>query len=60
MSKEWTDDSDIIHRQPVTIGVYVKKEVTIGDRTYAANEKIAETELNEGNVWFDWVGILVR
>ena len=57
VSKEWTDDSDIIHRQPVKIGVYVKEEVTIGDRTYAANEKIAETELNEGNVWFDWVGI---
>ena len=57
VSKEWTDDSDIIHRQPVTIGVYVKEEVTIGDRTYAANKKIAETELNEGNVWFDWVGI---
>ena len=57
LSKEWTDDSDIIHRQPVKIGVYVKEEVTIGDRTYAANEKIAETELNEGNVWFDWVGI---
>lgn len=57
VSKEWTDDSDIIHREPVTIGVYVKEEVTIGDRTYEANEKIAETELNEGNVWFDWVGI---
>lgn len=57
VSKEWTDDSDIIHREPVTIGVYVKEEVTIGDRTYEANEKIAETELKEGNVWFDWVGI---
>lgn len=55
--KEWTDDSDIIHREPVKIGVYVKETVEIDGKTYEANDLVATTTLNEANVWFDLVGI---
>ncbi len=44
--KEWTDDSDIMHRQEVTIGVYLR----------STNEKIAETKLGN-DVWYDFVDI---
>lgn len=49
--KEWIDDSDIQHRDPVTIGVYTK----------ADNEKIAEVTLGtDEKGWYDLVGIGTR
>ena len=44
--KDWIDDSDIMHRQPVTITVY--------NRT--SNEAVNQITLGDG-VWHDWVGI---
>lgn len=44
--KDWVDDSDILHRQEVTVAVYDRK----------TNEKVNETTLG-GGVWHGWVGI---
>ena len=44
--KDWIDDSDILHRKPVTIGVYTRN----------GNVRIAEVTL-EGDVWQAQVGI---
>lgn len=44
--KGWVDDSDISHREAVTVAVY--------DR--ATNEKVNEVTLG-GGVWYAWVGI---
>ena len=44
--KDWVDDSDISHREAVTVAVY--------DR--ATNEKVNEVTLG-GGVWYAWVGI---
>ena len=45
--KEWIDESDIQHRQPVTISVFDK----------ATNERINTVELGENDNWYDLVGI---
>lgn len=44
--KEWVDDSDVQHRQPVTVGVYTRDTNTL----------IATTTLEEGQ-WFAYVGL---
>ncbi len=44
--KAWIDDSDILHRQPVTITVYNRY----------TNEVVNSITLGNG-VWHDWVGI---
>lgn len=46
VAKGWMDDSDIAHRENVTISVYNRK----------TNEKINEVTLGNG-VWFKYVGI---
>src|SRR5699024_6129944 len=45
--KEWIDESDIQHRQPVTISVFDK----------ATNELISTVELGENDNWYALVGI---
>lgn len=45
--KAWIDDGDVTHRDPVTVGVYLK----------ADNTKIAETKLGENGLWHEIVGI---
>ena len=44
--KAWIDDSDILHRRPVTITVYNRY----------TNEAVNSITLGDG-VWHDWVGI---
>ncbi len=44
--KDWIDDSDIIHREPVTITVYERE----------TNRKIDSITLDEDQ-WYGWVGI---
>ncbi|MCO8193852.1 Cna B-type domain-containing protein [Anaerofustis sp. NSJ-163] len=46
VAKGWIDDSDIAHRENVTISVYNRE----------TNEKINEVTLGDG-VWYDYVGI---
>ncbi len=46
--KEWVDDSDIQHREPVTLGIYAKD----------GNKEIKEITLGEGNTgWYSLVDI---
>ena len=45
--KQWIDDSDVQHREAVTVGVYKA----------GTNEKITETTLTEGNNWYQFVSI---
>ena len=45
--KEWIDNSDITHRQPVTVTVYSQEN----------DEKIASTVLGDDGIWYDWVAI---
>lgn len=48
LRKEWVDDNDTLHRQPVTVAVYD-----------GAGEKLATTTLGTGGVWQETVGISV-
>ncbi len=46
LRKEWVDDNDTLHRQPVTVAVYDQN-----------GQKLARTTLGEGGVWQETVGI---
>lgn len=54
--KEWVDDSDITHREPVTIGIYAREDGHDGEREIKKDEKINEITLENG-VWSGWAGI---
>lgn len=45
--KAWIDDGDVIHREEVTIGVFLKE----------TNKKIATVTLGENAMWYQIVGI---
>lgn len=45
--KAWIDDGDVIHREEVTIGVFLKE----------TDEKIATVTLGENAMWYQIVGI---
>lgn len=48
LRKEWVDDNDTLHRQPVTVAVYDQNE-----------KELTRTTLGEGGVWQETVGIPV-
>lgn len=57
--KEWTDNSDITHREKVNINVYASRNITNeeGGLLYAKNDLVNSVTLGENDVWDALVGI---
>ena len=51
--KDWLDDGDSSHREPVTIGIYKKSTSTDS----SADTKIKEVKLSAGNAWYAQVNV---
>ena len=61
--KVWVDDGDVLHREPVTFGVYYKEGGDghqAGDAVLEADEKGNKTALTltlQDGVWHDFIGL---
>ena len=57
--KVWVDDGDVLHREPVTFGVYYKEGGDghqAGDAVLDSNSKPVTLTLQDG-VWHDFIGL---
>lgn len=55
VKKNWVDDSDILHRHPVTIGVYRKSDNELIGSTVLGGKKTGTEDSK--NPWYDEIGI---
>lgn len=57
--KVWVDDGDVLHREPVTFGVYYARNVDehkAGEKVLDSNSKPVTLTLQDG-VWHDFIGL---